>query len=282
MRAYARGGGEDEELWGDHRAGPRPRLRALSRPGDRPPAHGARGAARARLPGGGASTRSPATPSTWACRATTPLAKTLFAVDELSGFIAACALVRPTGIEGMKPKSVRKKLKQPSFAAEVDRDQVRRGVEELGVDSTSTSQFVIDAMAERADELGLTPRPQRLRETRLRRGRGQAVAHDLLRPWTSNRITGGGSLPAAARLRPLEQVVDGAEAVGDAVLAAVADEQHVDLARAPAAVRAGDRRPRRSTPARSSSPASQCAPWIAQGTTCSSRQKAARRSPAGS
>ena len=55
------------------------------------------------------------------------MAKTLYAVDELSGFIAACALVRPTGIEGMKPKSVRKKLKQPSFAAKVDRDQIARG-----------------------------------------------------------------------------------------------------------------------------------------------------------
>ena len=60
------------------------------------------------------------------------MAKTLYAVDELSGFIAACALVRPTGIEGMKPKSVKKKLKQPSFAAAVDRDQVQRGIEELG------------------------------------------------------------------------------------------------------------------------------------------------------
>ena len=91
---------------------------------------------------------------------TTPLAKTLFAVDELSGFIAACALVRPTGIEGMKPKSVRKKLKQPSFAAKVDRDQIRRGVEELGVDATEHIQLVIDAMAGRADELGLAPRTQ--------------------------------------------------------------------------------------------------------------------------
>ena len=86
----------------------------------------------------------------------TQMAKTLFAVDELSGFIAACALVRPTGIEGMKPKSVRKKLKQPSFAAKVDRDQIRRGIEELGVDESEHIQLVIDAMAERADELGLS------------------------------------------------------------------------------------------------------------------------------
>src|SRR5918994_2490362 len=88
----------------------------------------------------------------------TEMAKTLYAVDELSGFIAACALVRPTGIEGMKPKSVRKKLKQPSFAAKVDRDQIRRGIEELGVDENEHIQLVIDAMAERAGELGLEPR----------------------------------------------------------------------------------------------------------------------------
>jgi putative nucleotidyltransferase with HDIG domain len=88
----------------------------------------------------------------------TQMAKTLYAVDELSGFIAACALVRPTGIEGMKPKSVRKKLKQPSFAAKVDRDQIRRGIEELGVDENEHIQVVIDAMAENAAELGLEPR----------------------------------------------------------------------------------------------------------------------------
>jgi putative nucleotidyltransferase with HDIG domain len=86
----------------------------------------------------------------------TQMAKTLFAVDELSGFIAACALVRPTGIEGMKPKSVRKKLKQPSFAAKVDRDQIQRGIAELGVDESEHIQFVIDAMAQRADDLGLS------------------------------------------------------------------------------------------------------------------------------
>src|ERR687892_554399 len=86
----------------------------------------------------------------------TLMAKTLYGVDELSGFIAACALVRPTGIVGMTPKSVRKKLKQPSFAAKVDREQIRRGIEELGVDESEHIQFVIDAMAERADELGLS------------------------------------------------------------------------------------------------------------------------------
>ena len=90
----------------------------------------------------------------------TEMAKALFAVDELSGFIAACALVRPTGIEGMAAKSVKKKLKQPSFAAAVNRDEVREGAEELGVDFDEHVQFVIDSMAEHSDELGLGPREQ--------------------------------------------------------------------------------------------------------------------------
>ena len=85
----------------------------------------------------------------------TRMAKTLFAVDELSGFIAACALVRPTGIDGLTPKSVKKKLKQPSFAAGVNRDEVRQGAEELGVDFDEHVAFVIAAMEERADDLGL-------------------------------------------------------------------------------------------------------------------------------
>jgi putative nucleotidyltransferase with HDIG domain len=86
---------------------------------------------------------------------TTRLAKTLYAVDELSGFVGACALVRPTGIEGMTPKSVRKKLKPPSFAAKVDRGQIRRGIEELGVDESEHIALVIEALSEHADALGL-------------------------------------------------------------------------------------------------------------------------------
>ena len=85
----------------------------------------------------------------------TRMAKTLYAVDELSGFVAACALVRPTGIEGMKPKSVKKKLKQPSFAAAVNRDEVQRGIDELGVDQDEHIALIIEALAERSDELGL-------------------------------------------------------------------------------------------------------------------------------
>jgi putative nucleotidyltransferase with HDIG domain len=86
----------------------------------------------------------------------TRMAKTLFAVDELSGFVTACALVRPSGIEGMKVKSVRKKLKQPSFAAKVDRGQIDRAIAELEVDETEHIQRVIDALSAEAETLGLT------------------------------------------------------------------------------------------------------------------------------
>ncbi len=85
----------------------------------------------------------------------TRMAKALFAVDELSGFIAACALVRPTGIEGMKTKSVRKKLKQPSFAAAIDRAEIQRGIEELGVDEGEHLALVIEALSANAEALGL-------------------------------------------------------------------------------------------------------------------------------
>jgi putative nucleotidyltransferase with HDIG domain len=85
----------------------------------------------------------------------TRMAKTLYAVDDLSGFIAACALVRPTGIAGMTPKSVKKKLKQPSFAAGVNREEVYEGAQELGIDFNEHVAFVIGAMQERADDLGL-------------------------------------------------------------------------------------------------------------------------------
>ena len=86
----------------------------------------------------------------------TRLAKTLYAVDELTGFIAAVALVRPTGIAGMKPKSVKKKLKQPSFAAAVDREEMRTAAAELGEDFDEHLAFVIAALEPRAEELGLT------------------------------------------------------------------------------------------------------------------------------
>jgi putative nucleotidyltransferase with HDIG domain len=85
--------------------------------------------------------------------------KTLFAVDELSGFVLACAYVRPQGLEGLTPKSVKKKLKQPSFAAAVNRAEVFAGAEELGVEFDEHVAFVIAALAEHADDLGAGPRP---------------------------------------------------------------------------------------------------------------------------
>jgi putative nucleotidyltransferase with HDIG domain len=85
----------------------------------------------------------------------TRMAKALFAVDELTGFIAAVALVRPTGIEGLTPKSVKKKMKQPSFAAAVNRDEMREGAADLGEDFDEHLAFVIAALQPRAEELGL-------------------------------------------------------------------------------------------------------------------------------
>ena len=85
----------------------------------------------------------------------TLLKRTLFACDELSGFIHACGLVRPDGIDTLEPKSVRKKLKQPSFAAGVNRDDVYEGAEALGVDLDEHIAFVIAAMRPIAADLGL-------------------------------------------------------------------------------------------------------------------------------
>jgi putative nucleotidyltransferase with HDIG domain len=85
----------------------------------------------------------------------TDLKKALFACDELAGFIHACGLVRPDGIETLTPKSVKKKLKQPSFAAGVHRDEVYAGAELLGVGFDEHVQTVTDAMKPIAGELGL-------------------------------------------------------------------------------------------------------------------------------
>ena len=85
----------------------------------------------------------------------TQLKKALFACDEMSGFIHACALVRPTGLEGLEPKSVKKKLKQPSFAAGVHRDEVYKGAEELGVELDDHIRTIVAALQPIAGELGL-------------------------------------------------------------------------------------------------------------------------------
>lgn len=85
------------------------------------------------------------------------LEKALFACDELCGFITAVAYVRPAGIQGMKAKSVRKKMKQKSFAASVSREDILVGAEEFEVDLNQHIQFVIDALQAEADTLKLTP-----------------------------------------------------------------------------------------------------------------------------
>jgi len=157
MRAYARDGGEDEELWAitglvhdldyerypDLETGhPRHALSELE----------ARGYPAVVIDAVAGHAEFLGVPRT------TTLAKTLFAVDELSGFVLACAAVRPEGIHGMTPKSVKKKLKMSAFAAAVNREEVRRGAEELGVDFDEHVAFVIAALAERESELGLADR----------------------------------------------------------------------------------------------------------------------------
>jgi putative nucleotidyltransferase with HDIG domain len=86
----------------------------------------------------------------------TLLKKTLFACDELSGFVTACCYVRPDGIATLEPRSVKKKLKQPSFAAGVHRNEVYEGAELLGLDLDQHIANVIEAMRDAAPTLGLT------------------------------------------------------------------------------------------------------------------------------
>ena len=154
MRAYARRFGEDEELWGitgllhdldyerhpDLETGhPRVALRELEARGY-PPELVRAVASHADFLGVSRDSR---------------MEKTLYAVDELSGFLMACAYVRPQGIQGLTPKSVKKKMKQPSFAAAVNREELRAGAEELGVDFDEHLAFVIAALEEQADALEL-------------------------------------------------------------------------------------------------------------------------------
>jgi len=83
----------------------------------------------------------------------TPMEQALFAVDELCGFVLACAYVRPEGLVRMTPKSVKKKMKTAAFAAAVSRDDLRAGAEALGVDFDEHLVTVIAALTERRDEL---------------------------------------------------------------------------------------------------------------------------------
>jgi putative nucleotidyltransferase with HDIG domain len=157
MRAYARKFGEDEEQWGlvgmlhdldyekhpDLETGhPRVALKELESQGFSPE-----------------FVRAVASHADFlGVSRDSAMEKTLFAVDELCGFVMACAYVRPEGIHGMTPKSVKKKMKTPAFAAAVNREELRAGAEELGVDFDEHVAFVIAALDERASELGLDGR----------------------------------------------------------------------------------------------------------------------------
>ncbi len=88
----------------------------------------------------------------------TLMAKVLFAVDELCGFVTAVTLVRPDkSVSGVSVKSVKKKMKDKRFAAKVNREEIRKGAEELGVEFDEHVAFVVKALSEVADKLGLNP-----------------------------------------------------------------------------------------------------------------------------
>jgi predicted hydrolase (HD superfamily) len=91
----------------------------------------------------------------WNVPYTNKLDKALLASDELTGFIVACCQVRPDGVSTLEPKSVVKRLKDKSFAAKVDRDEVYKGAELLGVDLNEHIAFIIDVLRKNKAELGI-------------------------------------------------------------------------------------------------------------------------------
>jgi putative nucleotidyltransferase with HDIG domain len=156
MRAYARKFGEDEEKWGavgllhdfDYERWPNP------------PDHPLQGSQILKERGYSDeiiyAIKSHASYLT-DCPRVSRLDKALFACDELCGFITACALVRPNRLEELEPKSVRKKMKQVTFAAAVKREDITNGAADLGVDLDEHIQFCIAALRESAADLGLLP-----------------------------------------------------------------------------------------------------------------------------
>ena len=153
VRWYARSSGEDEELWGvvallhdfDYEIHP-----TLDKhPQDGAPILRDEGYPEVVIEGVLSHAEHLAMPRD------TPLKRTLFACDELAGFVHACGLVRPDGVETLEPRSVRKKLKQPSFAAGVHRDEVYAGAELLDLDLDQHIANVVEAMRPIAAELGL-------------------------------------------------------------------------------------------------------------------------------
>jgi len=91
----------------------------------------------------------------WGVPYRSQLDRALVACDELTGFVVACARVRPDGIATLEPSSVMKKLKQPKFAAGVSRTEVQAGIDLLATDLEPHIQLIIDALRARADELAL-------------------------------------------------------------------------------------------------------------------------------
>lgn len=158
MRAYARKYGEDEELWGvvglihdfDYERWPND---------DRSPTeeHPSTGVAILRERGWPDEILHAvmAHAEHTGVEPETLMARTMRAVDELTGFVVACSLVRPNGISDLRAKSVKKKLKDRSFAAAVNRDEIREYTEIIGEDLTEHIDFVIDAMRSISDTLEL-------------------------------------------------------------------------------------------------------------------------------
>ena len=88
----------------------------------------------------------------------TLLARALYACDELTGFVVAAALVRPNGIWDLEAKSVKKKLKDKAFARTVNRDEVYEGAQEFAVDLGEHIDFIIAALRQIANDVGLKPK----------------------------------------------------------------------------------------------------------------------------
>jgi putative nucleotidyltransferase with HDIG domain len=153
MRAYARKYGEDEELWGtvgllhdfDYEQYPEY------------PDHPMKGSEILKERGYSEEIRTTIlshVPATQVPRESR-MAKTLFACDELCGFIMAVSVIRPNKIADLEVGSVKKKLKDKAFARSVSREDIYRGIEELGVPMEEHIAFVIDAMKAVAPSLGL-------------------------------------------------------------------------------------------------------------------------------
>ncbi|HEX2396542.1 MAG TPA: HDIG domain-containing protein [Solirubrobacteraceae bacterium] len=154
MRAYARRFGQDEELWGQVGVLHDLDYERFPSPVDGHPRRAMAELERLGYPG--EFVRAVATHADYLdVPRRSALERTLYAVDELCGFLAACAYVRPQGIHGMRPASVRKKLKQPSFAAGVDRDALRRGAAGIDVEFDDHVAFVIEVLEPHAARLGL-------------------------------------------------------------------------------------------------------------------------------